>query len=47
MVVLFEDKFVRVIARRNVVDERNIDRNKIQAEQKVHRGTSLTVKLPY
>lgn len=47
MVVSFDDKFVRVIACRNVVEERNMDRNKIQAEQKVHRGASLTVKPPY
>lgn len=47
MVVLFDDKFVRVIACRNVVDERNMDRNKIQAEQKVHREASLTVKPSY
>lgn len=38
MVVLYDDKFVRVFACRNVVDERDMDRNKIQAEQKVHRG---------
>lgn len=38
MVVLFDDKFVRDFACRNVVDERDMDRNKIQAEQKVHRG---------
>lgn len=38
MVVLFDDKFVRVFACRNVVDKRDMDRNKIQAEQKVHRG---------
>lgn len=38
MVVLFDDKFVRVFACRNVVNERDMDRNKIQAEQKVHGG---------
>lgn len=38
MVVLFDDKFVRGFACKNVVDERDMNRNKIQAEQKVHRG---------
>jgi len=38
MVVLFDDNFVRVFACRNVVDKRDMDRNKIQAEQKVHTG---------
>lgn len=38
MVVLFDDKFVRVFACRNVADEWDMDRNKSQAEQKVHRG---------
>lgn len=38
MFVPFDDKFVKVFACRNVVDEKDMDRNKIQAEQKVHRG---------